>query len=294
MPTVAKQSPKVTSRAVAGPARGSILSQAVPIEDLEEDPIHLLLYGKNRLGKTTLACQFPKPLLLVSVEPTKSGGARSVKKIDGVSHIRLTESEKVQKLGVELRGDTGGYQTVVVDSGTSLDEMVLAEVCGWTETAEMLRWGRVTRDQYTERSERIRKVLRPYLELPCHVVIVCNEKDHNPPEGQKSALTKGIQTESFFAAAMSGGTTRWVQDGCDYVCQLYMEKETRTVTSKVGAKEVAREEETGKFVRRLRTSYHPNFASGFRSENPGSVPEYIEAVTPQEMYEKFMVVVRGE
>lgn len=274
-----------------------ILSMGVPIEDMEEEPVHLLLYGRNRIGKTTLACEFPKPLALISLEAVKSGGARSVKNVTGITHFMLRASEKVERIGHQLRYEKHHFQSVVIDSGTALDEIILAEICGWEQTAEMLRWGKVSQDQYTERSERMRKVLRDFLELPIHLVIVCNEKDHNPPEGKRNALVRGVQTESFFAAAMGGGTTRWVQDGCE-VCQLYMEKEVvkrkRTVGQGRLAKEVVIEEETGRNVRRLRTAYHPNFSAGFRGEYRDDVPEFVEGANPTEMYENFMKAMRGE
>ena len=290
-PVTTKQTPpppKVNGRGKAG----GILSRAVPVAEMEESPIHMLLYGRNRVGKTTLACQFPKPLLLISVEPSLTGGAASVRNVPGVKVLRwgvdLYSSGDVEKLGHELQGDTI-FKTVVLDSGTSLDEIVLAEICGWDRPAELIAFGpykpgaKVTMDQYTERSERMRKILRKYLDLPHHVVINANEKDHNPPEGRKAAMVRSLATESFFAASLGGGTVKWLQDGCDYVCQLFIDKEVReekqvTTVNKETTEEVVLVE-TGRLVRKLRTQYHPNFAAGVRSPNPKGVPEFIEEPT---------------
>lgn len=274
----------------------------VPFAEMGEDPVHMLLYGKNGVGKTTFACEFPKPLALISVEAAgKTGGARSVKRVEGGTHFRFKQSEKVMELGNRLRGGPNPFATVVLDSGTSLDEIILAEVCGWDETANMNRWGKVSMDEYAERSERMRKVLRPFLDLECDVVLICNEKDHNSQEGsRKSAMVRSLHTESFFAPAMGGGTARWTMDGCDYVCQLFIDKEIVIRKRSVGKegtasyKVLTSEVETGKFVRRLRTSYHPNFAARVRSESSETVPEFIEANTASEMFERFMRVVRGE
>lgn len=304
-PAVTKQSPRPTTtppRTQTPRSSGGILGRAVPVDQAVDPWVHMLLYGRNRVGKTTLACQWPKPLLLVSLEPTRTGGSRSVAKVKGVTNLwwgeHLTTVSDVERLGHELREDDG-YRTVVLDSGSSLEELVLAEVCGWQETANILAFGpykpgaKVSQDQYVERSERMRKVLRPYLGLAKHVLVLANEKDHNPPESRKSTLVKGLQTESFFAAAMGGGTTRWVQDGCDYVCQLYIDKETTVKEVKAGGMVKQVEEETGRFVRRLRTSFHPNYAAGFRSPTPEAVPEYLEDPTTQGMYQKFMAVAGG-
>ncbi len=287
---------------------GSLLSRARPVETAYTNFVHMLLYGRNRVGKTTLACTFPKPLLLVSVESTPSGGARSVSNVPGVSVLRMhmtdpdadmKSSAEVEQLGKELRADpnVGGYRSVVFDSGTSLDEIVLAELCGWDETTNMLRYPKkgeapkVSQDQYTQRSEVSRQALRPFVDLKCHVVVLCNEKDHNPPEGRKSSLTRSLYDQSFYAASMGGGTVRWLQDCMDFNAQLLIEKEAveQDVPDGTGGT-VRMAVETGRNVRRLRCQYHPNFAAGFRAPVGVEVPEFIDAPT----WEKIEAVANGK
>lgn len=298
MPLPTRQRPSLPARSRTAPpvTPKDLLARATPVGDLPDEEIHLLLYGRNRVGKTTLACEFPKPLLLLSMEPTPTGGAKSVKKVPGVKILRYRtdfhHSDEVRELASAIPGSD--YKTVVIDSGTSLDEIILAEVCGWDETANMLAVGKtrpgnkVTMDEYTERSERIRKVLRKYLDLNVHVVITANEKDHNPPESRKSAFAKGIQAESFFAAAMGGGSVRWLQDGCE-VCQLYIDKETVKKSVTVGKTTTTYDEETGRLIRKLRTKYHPNYSAGLRSENRDSVPEYVDEPT----FDKIRRIIQG-
>ncbi len=272
---------------------GSLLSRAVPVDQGNDDWVHLLLYGRNRVGKTTLACQFPKPLLLISVEPALTGGSRSVRNVAGVKKLRLhpTDPEahlhtaaELEQVGREARA-ANPYQTIVIDSGTSLDEVVLAEICGWDEPAVMLAVGhtrpgaKVSGDQYTQRSEVSRRVLRPFMELRCHVVIICGEKDHNPQEGRKSTLTRGLHTESFYNAAMGGGTVKWLQDSMDFHAQLLIDNEMKEVEYDQGGEKIVMLEPTGKQVRRLRCQYHPNFGAGFRSprgEGMLDVPEFVD------------------
>ncbi len=57
---------------------GSILDRAVNVATVGGGHKKVCLYGQNGRGKTTCAVLFPKPLLLVSFEPTRSGGANSV------------------------------------------------------------------------------------------------------------------------------------------------------------------------------------------------------------------------
>lgn len=292
MPTVKKQvppppPPKRTPRPSSTP--GSVLSEGIPVGDLDSDFIKIVLYGQNRVGKTTLACQFPKPLLLVAMEPNKTGGAMSVTKVKDVTYLRVSSSEKAVRLAVELK-QSNPFATVVVDSVTSYQDIILREILGLTSLPEMLSWGTVSMDQYRMRSEKTREALRPFIDLDCHVVLNAKERDHNPPKDGKPEILHGIQVESFFAADLGGATVGWLNDACDYICRLYIEKEMKIVTSTaVPGEPMERLEETGRLVRRLRTMYHPNFAAGIRSATPEKVPEFIQDPT----FEKIYKVIRG-
>lgn len=289
---------------------GSILSRSRPIKEVVDDHVHLLLYGRNRIGKSTLACEFPKPLYLIPLEPAPNGGARSVLDVEGVTvppEVPVRTSKEVEAIGIELQNDTY-FKTVVLDSGTSLDAIILAEVCGWSETITMNRWGKVSRDQYTERSETMRRILRVFLGLKKHVVICCNEKDHNTKEGDKptaSGMVHDLQYQSFFAAEMGGATTRWTQDGCDFICQLQLDKEIKveTKTRKVpvaGGKPITEtyeeEVDTGRLIRKLRMKQHPNYSAGSRScyEEIAGIPDFVYGESPTEMYNEFMKVAIRE
>ena len=305
MPGITPQRVVASGRPTVKAKPGSILARAVPVSEIGDEPLHAILYGKNRTGKTTLACQFPKPLLLISVEPTKTGGAQSVRSVPGVSHIKLSASAEIEAAGHELTKDCG-YVTAVLDGPSSMDEVVLAEICGWDQTINMNRFGKVNQDQYTERSERMRKILRPFLDSPINVIFCCNEKDYNPPEGRKSALVRGPHTESHIAAAMGGGTTRWLQEGCE-IWHLYRDREIITRTNKVTVgsgksavtEDVVEEIDTGKIVRRLRLQFHTNYSAGVRADlgKVGTVPEFIQAnmaikdeQQSRDMYVKLMAV----
>ncbi len=311
-PQIVKQEPpKPTSQIVTG--NGSILSTAVPVSAIKEKWVKMCLYGRNRIGKTTLACQFPKPLLLIAMEPTETGGAMSVTNIEGIHVIQISHKKlrgpdgkpekfagtaKALTLAAEL-AENNPFATVVLDTATAFQDIILSEIMGLSAVPEMLSWGMVGEEQYRDRSSKTREALRPFLDLKCHVVVTAQEKDHNPPKdrGAGSKLTRTLQQESFMAADLGGATVKWLQDACGYIGQLYQDKEIIETTTpvKVGntTQNVTTQTETGKIVRRLRTLYHPNFAAGFRSPTPNAVPEYIEAATPNEMYVEMMKVIAG-
>lgn len=315
MPKTRRQQAKVRSVAQFSD-NGSLLARAVPASELDSDLIKMVIYGPNRVGKTWLACTFPKPLVLVCFELSPTGGARTVKKVPGVDVIRVVPSDRKKLRKGEIRytdcdqycADLLGsnYLTAVVDSVTSMQDMVLKEILGWSQLPDQIEVGTITTDQYRERSEITRKILRGFINLPMHTIFTAKEKDMNPPEEKKVSkrgkpvpdmrpkFIRGMQLESFVAPELGGATVGWLLDCCDYIGRLYMDKEVETVTNRleINGKEHISEDwvETGRFVRCLRCQYHPNFAAGFRSEHPEAVPEVIVEPT----YEKIAAVIRGE
>lgn len=293
-PTITKQDHKPAAATSKSSTRSSpsILSEAIDVADLAEDFVKMVIYGQNRVGKTTLACCFPKPLLLVALEPNKTGGAMSVTKVPGVKYLKLSSSEKAVRLARELK-ENNPFKTVVLDSATSYQDIILKEILDLPSLPEQLDWGTVSKDQYRERSEKTRESLRPFIDLDCHVVVTAKERDHNPPKDDKAKIIRGLQLESFFAADLGGATVGWLHDACDYIGRLYVAKKTRMVKYVVNKVTKHREEETGKLTHRLLTMYHPNFAAGMRSANSECVPEFVEADKPEEMYRKVMQVIEG-
>lgn len=290
----------------SGVKEGSVLSEAVPVGELENLYLKVGIYGPNRVGKTTLACTFPKPLLLVSFELNPTGGAMSVRRVPGVDYLKVTQTEKAFRLAEELEKSLQGYKTLVIDSVTAYQDLFLKEILNLSSLPEQIDFGGVSGEDYRRRSERVKEGVRPFLNLPCHTVVISKERDHNPPKEERvnprtgklqpdmrPKFLRGMQQKSYVTFDLGGAAAGWLYDQLDYVGRLYLDKEVvvRKISRKAGNAEIVEEtaEETGRYVRRLRTLPHPNFAAGFRSEVPENLPEYIEEPT----YEKLLAVIRG-
>lgn len=320
MPKVIQQKAVQSTNGLAPVAipSGGMLGTVVNVSYAVDTRLSLLLYGRNRIGKTTLACQFEKPALLLSIEPTKTGGALSVSNIPGVQwrvisppqpkgkallpdgrpdpfgHVSC--SERLAMLASELKTGNHPFKTVILDSVGSWEKVVLQEIMGSDQPLEMLKFGKVSQDEYTLRSEKMRDAIGPFLGLSCHCVVLANEKDHNPPEGRKSALVRRMQDSSFFSADAGSGLARWLADSCDYVCQMFMDEEVKITKSPGpgGRGEVEVEERTGNMIRRLRLKYHPNYAAGGRIplEEDDSVPEFVDGHKPKDLHDNLMKAIR--
>jgi hypothetical protein len=321
------------------PLAGDILDGGQPASALASSKLTVACYGRNGVGKTTFACQGEGPICLISIEPSPTGGARSVAGRNDITVYQVASgflqgrdgtsetvrgSEKVLAIAGALRQRFNAgqcpFRKVVIDGITSWNDVILGEVLGvdYANMPAVLAWGAVSMDQYRERGERLMRYLKPFLELPCDLWILAQEKDHNPPKeivvtrtGKEA--TRVIQSKlmhdahpmlqegSFFSLAVGDAQAKFVQDACDFVLQLYEDAEIKEeklpdLVAPNGQVIPGRTQQvvTGRRVKRLRCSYHPNYAARCRCADYRNVPEYIEAPSPEERYAAFLDVVAGK
>lgn len=322
MPVVNRPTPPPTTTTTL-PVMGDALDGGVAATQLNTSKITAAVYGRNGSGKTTFACQGEGPIALLSIEPAPTGGARSVSNRSDVTVYQARDSKKMlaiaDALARRLAAGQRPFRKVVIDGITSWNDVILSEVMQ-TDYANMpavLGLGKVSADQYVERGERLIRYLKPFFDLPCDLWVIAQERDHNPPK--VSTTTKGgkefsrpaqtplmreahpaSQEGSFFSVGVSDTQAKFVQDACDFVMQMYEDAEVveqrgadlqmADGTTLPGAVQLV---PTGRYVKRLRCQYHPNYAARFRSPDYRCVPEYIEAPDPATRYQAFLDVVAG-
>jgi AAA domain len=306
MPVVEQQTRRGNGMGDRVVTEKSILSRAIAAGDLPEFPLKILMYGGNRVGKTTLACKNGKRTLLISCETAVSGGLESIRKIPGVMVLRYRQHFRGTKdlvyLARELeRGGYKDFDYVILDTVTSVQDVVLSELLGLPKVPDQASWGTVPDGFYISRSEKTREVLRPFLDLPVNTIFLGKEKDHNPPKevrftssGKEAPdmtpkFLLGVGEQSYVAAELGGATLGWLQDGCDCICRLSVQEEIVRKEVRANGKVKVREHGTGKYIRYLRTGYHPNFSAGIRSCTPELVPEFIAKPTMPQL----VAVIRG-
>ena len=325
-PTVSRQTPPKPPTVQPLQARaGSILATSVSVKNLFEEWVKLCIYGRNRSGKTTLSAQFKKPSLIISAEPDAQGGSGSVSDMDGIYIQRVsnkllgqdaqgrwleaTDSRCVRRdnvkgaakvvavanelLDIQVRGQKCPFNTVIVDTVTSLQDIILVELMNLPKVPELLSWGFVPDGMYLQRAEKLRETMRPLLDLNnCNVVILAQEKDHNASEdrGGKNKILHTMQMGSFMAPALGATNAQWLQDACGYVVQLYEDEVMQEIhvpqTDATGQPlpPSIQRVGTGKRQRHLRLLYHPNFAAGGRVPYSRNVPDFVTAESPEGLY----------
>lgn len=87
-----------------------------------DQPPRLLIYGPEKMGKTTLASEFPAPVFL-QTERGESGD------LELDSFGTLATYEQVIEALTSLAGEDHAFQTVVLDSVSALQKLIWDKVC---------------------------------------------------------------------------------------------------------------------------------------------------------------------
>lgn len=276
MPSVTKQTLKSKTKKPL-----SVVDRIAPIT-IGVGGIKLMLYGRGKTGKTRLACSFRKPLLLVGTED----GTRSVSKVPGVQFVRLENSTEIVELVDHARDN---FKTIVLDTAGGLQDMILKEILGLSNDAELNRtWGMAQQKDWQICGMQLKEQLRKMLDLADHdnldVVIIAHERNFND-EGGSELLTPTV------GAALTPSASGWLNGACDYVCQTFIREGVKEDSMSVGGKSVKTTKKTGIKEYCLRIGAHPVYMAGFRSPlDAEQLPDVI--VNPT--YAKILKLATGE
>lgn len=111
-----------------------------PIEKLimpvKELPMVLsaLFYGRSGTGKTTLACTFPGPILLLDF---RERGTDSVYDVEDLDIINITDWDLVDPVFWYIKNHVTKYKTVVIDQVSAMQDLCQAKVMQEEEKTQM-------------------------------------------------------------------------------------------------------------------------------------------------------------
>lgn len=87
---------------------------------IKPGPAKVVIYGPEGIGKTTLASKFPRPLFL---DLEKGSTRLNVERVTGLDNYPLVKAALT-----EFAKDPQGYQTLVIDTGDKLDNLIIDSV----------------------------------------------------------------------------------------------------------------------------------------------------------------------
>lgn len=86
-----------------------------------------VFYGRSGTGKTTLACSFPGPILLLDI---RDDGTDSVSDVKGLEVQKIENTEEIEDTYYWLKENPGYYSTVVIDTVSQWQQLVVKEIIG--------------------------------------------------------------------------------------------------------------------------------------------------------------------
>ena len=279
MPEKKKHSKRKKRSSGGGNSYGGVAKKIKPVaEAIEEDYLKALIHGRSASGKTTFACDFPKPLLIIDC---KEKGTKSVRNVDGVFVYRATTFEEVQEALWFLIANKDGYKTVIVDTVSQLQALAITVVLGSKAKTVKggLRWGSITQSQYGDIAQNMKSLISDFKDLNMHVVFLAQERVFTVEEDEEEdadALLPEVGPSVMPSIAGS------LNAAVDYAFSTFVR--IRTIKNKKTRKKTKRIEYC------MRIGPHTYYYTKVRSPKGKATPDIIVDPT----FAKLEAIIQGE
>lgn len=106
-----------------------------PAEIVGKETIAALIYGQSGMGKTTLACSAPSPVLF-----DFDGGVARVKDEHQVPTVQIEKYQDALDALKELETEGAEFKTIIVDTASKMIDSIIVHICG-TAQPKLQQWG---------------------------------------------------------------------------------------------------------------------------------------------------------
>jgi len=147
----------------------------------------MVVYGRSGTGKTTFAASAPKPMLYLDV---KDEGTDSISDISGIDVLQCEDVEEVEEAYWWLVKNPGKYKSIVIDTCTQLQGMIVAEVM--KENGRKGRpgeWGSMRKQDWGDVSAQLKDLLLNFRDLSSkgvNVIFIAQDRTFNGGDDEDS------------------------------------------------------------------------------------------------------------
>lgn len=145
--------------------------------------VKAVLYGRSSTGKTTLACDFPGPKLLLDINDKGTDSVTDVKQLDVLACQSWVDFEQIYWF---LKKNKDKYKTVIIDTVSMLQDMAIQQVLSDSNREE---GSMLTKRDWGEASGMLKTWIIYYRDLPMNVIFIAQDRvsnagDEDDTEGQ--------------------------------------------------------------------------------------------------------------
>ena len=192
----------------------------------------------------------------------------------------IQSTDDIQEI---LLADLSKYKSFLVDTASSLQDMVLKEVLGLEQLPAQRSWGMASQQQWGQVALKTKEYLRAFLTLPGNVIVNAQEREFKASEDNEIVVPN-------VGSALSPSVTGWLNPACDYIGQTFIREETIIKKTTVGTKVMSTTVKTGKMQYCFRVGPSDIFTTKFRLPRGTELPEFI--VNPT--YESIVKLISGK
>lgn len=251
----------------------NLFNDAVPVSSLPTDGVKFLIFGMSGTGKTTLACDFPKPLLLVRPEEVEDG-SRSVRTVPGVDVTPCMVDPNQLSEVVEGQRSTGKYRTIVLDGVDRLQDLVTKKHMGLHDVPVQMTYMAVPEADWNIIGITLKAHIRDLLRLTVqgtNVVLLGGERSVG--EGDDRNKQRRFQSQApHIMVSLTPSTTGWLHAICDYNVHTFTRPKTIEVEGTVAGKKQKMTKQIDQQDFCLHVAAHDLYMTKFRKPKEQELP----------------------
>jgi len=241
-------------------------------------------YGRSGSGKTTVACSYPGPLLLIDV---MDRGVASVADVKDLEVLEVNEWDEFEDAYWWLKANPGKYKTVIIDTVTNLQQLAVLHILSKKKSANLEKagdWGTMSRRQWGDVASKMKTFITNMRDLSdVNVVFIAQDRVFNFDDDEDESGDDHLQPE--VGPALSPAVARHLNASVSIIGNTFIRRRT-TPTRKV-AKKVIKGKEITEYCMRL----GPNPVYITKLRKPKSVTPPSILVDPS--YEAIIALVKG-